>query len=609
MNVFAIIIMATVFYIVSAFITASVYIKKYNEKIKKILIRPSEKPGNQKINCPSDAEDLKLCDPSDINSCNNCEQGLYTCRTATSKDPIKIKSLESNTLESITSGSYCLPPEVEDVQCDPEAGYKVLTKVGENLSWRCQCSYPLLLENKGVFGDCTQQRVCGGAENPLVCPDEDTQLKFKGSKYCSPGKPWTADDKYPPNQTVCECNTPGTISVPGTHPDDWDTAKQVFPPTCQHNNCYPGISEQSMSSGEELVTCDCNDANPKVESISCSVDSDCPHTYGCKPVAGSTTSPAPKKCKKYKVPDPAQTKLDCNKDSDCADGYRCRKNTAKGNNFCEMIPYHDEKWQFQSLINCPDDLPDYKGSGSIGPCMNGKPLCIPDPCNPGGYWDPYAPGGGNCVCGPEYISEPDENPFTGKKCVRGCSSERNPCGDRGACFVNKGNCDACGPPIGELCDLKKDTNHCHDLAVDWKGQNLARINRANANNPRVECTGCMHPYIQDDEQHPQVKPSGDILGDCGSYGAQFGPLGNADPGDGAGVTFQCGYKLKDKSDKCDCDWQCDGGYKCQPGGIFGFGGDHKCGGSTSFLNINPTEPGFNPLIPALALTGVGLLVL
>jgi len=27
------------------------------------------------------------------------------------------------------------------------------------------------------------------------------------------------------------------------------------------------------------------------------------------------------------------------------------------------------------------------------------------------------------------------------------------------------------------------------------------------------------------------------------------------------------------------------------------------------LNINPTEPGFNPLIPALALTGVGLLIL
>lgn len=111
-------------------------------------------------------------------------------------------------------------------------------------------------------------------------------------------------------------------------------------------------------------------------------------------------------------------------------------------------PYHqNDDGSITSYIRCPDDIVKTKAV----PCTKDAPLCLPDPCNPGGYYDPES---GECKClGTGNVPKESETSPTGWVCQNPCDSLHNPCGDRGVCHV-----------------VKKDNDYiakCKDCQIPW----------------------------------------------------------------------------------------------------------------------------------------------
>jgi len=188
----------------------------------------------KKISCPlDDVKKLTKCDPSDVNACTNCEQGLFTCLKVDEKNPFSIKINKKPVM--VPSGNWCLPPVYVSNPCNPNSGFPILEKKNDReYDWNCQCKYPSLFNTQGVGGDCTYQVACGGPSYPLVCPE--------GSKFCTPGKPWIEESTYDPSVTVCKCPSGET------HVERPDGTKD-----CLRDTCAPGGKYN-----KDTDKCDCD---------------------------------------------------------------------------------------------------------------------------------------------------------------------------------------------------------------------------------------------------------------------------------------------------------------------------------------------------------------
>lgn len=129
------------------------------------------------------------------------------------------------------------------------------------------------------------------------------------------------------------------------------------------------------------------------------------------------------------------------------------------------IQYPDKT--FSSWVRCPQDV---EQSVAVRCEDLGSPQCLPDPCNPNGYWN-----GQSCVC---------NNPFTpfqvdvqesvvGWQCKNLCDNN-GPCGSgserRGDCFVpqqaDQAQCNNC---VKGWTNKDGGTNTCNDMCIEDNG--------------------------------------------------------------------------------------------------------------------------------------------
>jgi hypothetical protein len=255
---------------------------------------------------------------------------------------------------------------VDTLPCNEWTGVPILTKIGEGkYEWLCDCSkYPDWFTS-APGGDCTFELVCGYNEDPSKSIGELVCPPGGISGICTEGESWLKTKNWDPKFGVCDC-APGYISINRT---DSGTGKLIK--ACTKNPCYPLGSENTppISSGN---ICGSN-----------------PGTSNCT-------------CKKMIT----NTKAKSSKIGDC---------TGK----MEEIPAKN----YQSWIRCPEDVKSAFGEG----CIN-TPRCLPDPCNPLGYFDPET-----CLCKcdgtPTSINVSDEGNPVGNKCIDPCASDgkENPC--------------------------------------------------------------------------------------------------------------------------------------------------------------------------------------
>lgn len=85
-----------------------------------------------------------------------------------------------------------------------------------------------------------------------------------------------------------------------------------------------------------------------------------------------------------------------------------------------------------------------------------KNSCLPDPCNPHGFYN-----GSTCVCDPGSIPYQDELSPVGWVCKSPCDKRNNPCGQRGRCYLNsegEAKCKYCTYP-----NYQDATNMCANI--------------------------------------------------------------------------------------------------------------------------------------------------
>ena len=334
-----------IFFVLIIIIIIFIIIKKENSQSSDIT--ESDKQNN--IDCPisKDYTQLKICDPSNVDECTNCNQGLYSCVNVSNDNPYKVKDDQGNNY-NIPNGNFCLPPIYETLPCNQYSGVYVLRKINNNeFAWTCECKYPFLLQNAGSLGNCTYEVACGAnvnSQNHLVCPT--------GATYCTPGTTWnnsTGGSQWDPKYGVCQCDT-------GLMYKDYSNG-DVYRKECITDTCTPGITVDI--SDNKSCTC------PERTSVS---------------YTGYT-------------------------------GY-------------------------VSYIACPNS------SMRTGLCTDDSPLCLPDPCNPHGYWDNE---NATCTCDQNngWYPYTTENSIMNQICFQPCSDQNNPCGvgpyKRGDCIYDPAN--------------------------------------------------------------------------------------------------------------------------------------------------------------------------
>lgn len=257
----------------------------------------------------------------DEDRCNSCsEKGPRVCVEVTDERPYSYK-LDSKSKVNVPNGKWCLPPIATDLQCNLLTGDPVLTKRGKNYIWRCQCKYPKLIDNEGVYGDCSEIAACGaklvGSTNTLICPER--------SEICTPGQPWSENPTWDPTEAICRCG-PNQIYI-----------QQGENKLCVDDPCFPGKTDET---------------NPN-ECI-------CPHTT--KDKDGNITSWVShnNKC----IQDP------CNPSGEF-DGRKCI--CSKPNTVAQLNPLSPIEWSCASPCDSLNNP-----CGSRGKCKvdkNGRAIC------------------------------------------------------------------------------------------------------------------------------------------------------------------------------------------------------------------------------------------
>ena len=172
---------------------------------------------------------LRPCASDD--DCGACEEnGPRNCVTVTKDSPYEYE-LRDNKKVSVPFGKWCIPPKATSVACNPMTGNPVLVKRGHDHVWRCQCKYPKLVDNAGVFGDCSEVAACGaklvGSTNTLICPPN--------SEACTPGQPWSENPTWDPSAAICRCG-PGQLYI-----------ERGETKLCVEDPCFPGSSTSPLS--------------------------------------------------------------------------------------------------------------------------------------------------------------------------------------------------------------------------------------------------------------------------------------------------------------------------------------------------------------------------
>lgn len=209
-----------------AIVIAIIIVSKIHEHVT-----PSGGGGGQTQNC-SPNQDVGLmikCDPNDPKSCDNCS-GPSSCYVVDKDHPYYYTygSLPNQKI-AVPDGTWCLPTKTTTLPCNQFSGYPVLVRLNsQENAWACHCRYPNLFQNKGALGNCTFEVACGyqTGDGQLVCP--------KGSKYCTPDKPWVDQPTYDPIAGVCKCKD-GLKYADFSIPD-----QGVYIKACVQDTCTPG---------------------------------------------------------------------------------------------------------------------------------------------------------------------------------------------------------------------------------------------------------------------------------------------------------------------------------------------------------------------------------
>lgn len=175
------------------------------------------------------ADSLVSCHEETDARCQACDENEpRLCIEVTDRSPYKYKLPHSSKELAVPNGKWCLPPKTSDLKCNPMTGDPVLTKQGNTYLWRCQCKYPKLVDNAGVYGDCSEVTACGAkltaSKTTLVCPPE--------SEVCTPGQPWADNPTWDPTAGVCACG-PGQVYL-----------ERGETKLCVDDLCAPGVTTE-----------------------------------------------------------------------------------------------------------------------------------------------------------------------------------------------------------------------------------------------------------------------------------------------------------------------------------------------------------------------------
>lgn len=174
-------------------------------------------------------ERMKLCERDD--DCLGC--GGTECVEVTADDPYSFVTSEGN-FANVPKGKWCLVPRETGLTCNSLTGTPALSKdVKTGIEkWRCLCSFPSLVGNASLYGDCSRVTACGDGD--LTCPP--------GADFCTPGKKWTEEPDWDPRRGHCTCPA-GEVYID-------DGVKKH----CVTDSCYPGVTF-TTSDGTSRCSC------------------------------------------------------------------------------------------------------------------------------------------------------------------------------------------------------------------------------------------------------------------------------------------------------------------------------------------------------------------
>lgn len=403
--------------VVSLSIIIAVIISNKNKNDHIVPPTPTQK---DKCDISNDPTTLKKCDPNDQDTCNNCANGLHSCFTVDQDKKVYTFS-EGNKTVNVPTGNWCLPAKIKNFPCNRFTGYPVLAKLNDTeYAWRCQCKYPNLFNNQGVFGDCINQVACS-SQGELVCPE--------GSNFCKSGDPWPKDEdkSWEPTLGVCKCNDNLKYL------DASDYENEIFDKRCVSDTCSPGKTDGD----------DCNCSN-----------------IIRKPIGEPIVEPPGKNikiiilflCFFLGITSPHLLIMFVLILIFC----KIRLKSSLFVDFVDIVllypitPILTSLPTYDTLIRCPKDLP---GDSSL--CKYSK-QCIKDPCNPHGIYDIKTQ---QCECDEDngFFSIPSSFSPVKSMCFNPCNP--SPCGKRGDCVfdktTNKASCVNCKSPW-----FQDDTHMC-----------------------------------------------------------------------------------------------------------------------------------------------------
>ncbi len=338
---------------------------------QKSVLGPSGPGSPVGKNCPVlPFSSLVNCDPTKKGACDDCGGATlgYQCYTVNAKNPYTYQV--DTTTYNIPDGTWCLPTKVATRQCNEWTGVPILTKISEGkYEWLCDCSkYPDWFAS-APGGDCTFETVCGYNADSTKSIGELVCPKGGISGICTEGEPWLKTKNWDPKFGECQC-IPGYNAVNRV---DSGTGKMIK--ECVKNSCYPGGTETPVTPASGNL---CGIASIR-------------NTCTCDKIITNIKAIS----KKLK---------------DCTGAMEDVTTTT-----------------YKSWIRCPEDVRSEFGQQCVV-----SPQCIPDPCNPLGYFDPDTC---TCQCGPKgdknstAINVADLSNPVGNKCVDPCTSDSdtNPC--------------------------------------------------------------------------------------------------------------------------------------------------------------------------------------
>lgn len=172
----------------------------------------------QNIKCHPSFEKNRLVRCSKDDDCTHCNK---LCVTVSDTKPYSYN--RNNSSLNVPNGKWCLTPHPKSLPCNPKSGQPTLTHdVDTNdFTWRCQCKYPQIVRNAGVYGDCSEVVACGGGK--LTCPPN--------SLDCKPGTEWKNDKSWSPIKGVCKCKD-GKKFIQSANNEK----------LCKPDSCFPGKS-------------------------------------------------------------------------------------------------------------------------------------------------------------------------------------------------------------------------------------------------------------------------------------------------------------------------------------------------------------------------------